>query len=129
MAFACEEIIGLLNKVKYPYNVNVLTQQKAMEVLQNLTILQRHISQILDERQSLMQAFSLLPICKKVYPTDANFFLTKVTDANRIYRYLVERGIIVRNRSKVTLCGECLRITVGLKEENRKLLAALRQYV
>ena len=129
MAFASEEIIGLLNKVKYPYNVNVLTQQKAMEVLQNLTILQRHISQILDERQSLMQAFSLLPICKKVYPTDANFFLTKVTDANRIYRYLVEHGIIVRNRSKVTLCGECLRITVGLKEENRKLLAALRQYV
>ena len=129
MAFASEAIIGLMNKVKYPYNVNVLTQRRAMEALQDLTLLQRHISQIMDERTALMKAFSLLPLCKKIYPTDANFFLAKVTDADRIYRYLVERGVIVRNRNKVVLCGDCLRITIGLKDENTKLLAALRQYV
>ena len=129
MAFASEDIIALMNKVKYPYNVNVLTQQRAMETLQNPTLLQRHVSQILEERTALMHSFALLPICKKVYPTDANFFLAKVTDANKIYRYLVERGIVVRNRSKVALCGDCLRITIGLKSENTRLLAALRQYV
>jgi len=129
MAFASKSIISLMNKVKYPYNVNVLTQQRAMETLQNLTLLQRHVAQILDERQALMRSFALLPICLKVYPTDANFFLAKVTDADRIYRYLVERGVVVRNRSKVALCGDCLRITIGLKEENTSLLAALRQYV
>jgi histidinol-phosphate aminotransferase len=128
MAFASEEIIGLMNKVKYPYNVNVLTQRRAIEALQDPTLLQRHISQIMDERQTLMKAFSQLPICKKVYSTDANFFLAKVTDADRIYRYLVERGVIVRNRNKVALCGDCLRITIGLKEENTKLLSALRQF-
>lgn len=129
MAFASEEIIGLFNKVKYPYNVNILTQQRAMEVLQNVTLLQRHISQIMEERVSMVKSFATLPMCKKVYPTDANFFLARVTDADKIYHYLVEKGIVVRNRNKVTLCGNCLRITVGLKDENTKLLAALRQYV
>ena len=129
MAFASVEIIGLMNKVKYPYNVNVLTQQRAMEVLRNQALLQQHISQIIAERQTLMQAFALLPICVKVYPTDANFFLAKVKGADRIYRYLVEHGVVVRNRSQVALCGDCLRITIGLKAENTKLLAALRQYV
>ncbi|MBQ0047279.1 MAG: histidinol-phosphate transaminase [Prevotellaceae bacterium] len=129
MAFASTEIIGLFNKVKYPYNVNVLTQQKALEVLGNVTLLQRHISMILEERDTLMQAFVTLPICKEIYPTDANFFLAKVTDADKIYRYLVGRGIVVRNRNRVNLCGECLRITIGTKDENTKLLAALRQYV
>lgn len=129
MAFASEEIIALFNKVKYPYNVNVLTQQKAMEVLSNATLLQRHIMMILEERGKLMQAFSTLPICKEIYPTDSNFFLAKVTDADKIYDYLVRRGIIVRNRNRVNLCGNCLRVTIGTKEENTKLLAALRQYV
>lgn len=129
MAFASTEIIGLFNKVKYPYNVNVLTQQKALEVLGNVTLLQRHISMILEERDTLMQAFVTLPICKEIYPTDANFFLAKVTDADKIYRYLVGRGIVVRNRNRVNLCGECLRITIGTKDENTKLLAALRQYI
>ena len=129
MAFASTDIIALMNKVKYPYNVNILTQQKALEVLKELTIYQRHLSQITDERGTLMDAFSILPICKKVYPTDANFFLAKMTDADGIYNYLVKQGIIVRNRSRVALCGNCLRITVGLKEENTALLAALRRYV
>jgi len=129
MAFASTDIIALMNKVKYPYNVNILTQQRALEVLKELTIYQRHLSQIIDERGTLMDAFSILPICKKVYPTDANFFLAKMTDADGIYNYLVKQGIIVRNRNRVALCGNCLRITVGLKEENTALLAALRRYV
>ncbi len=129
MAFACEEIIGLFNKVKYPYNVNVLTQQKAKEVLGNATLLARHISQIMEERSTLMQAFALLPLCEKIYPTDANFFLAKVKGADKIYDYLVRRGIIVRNRNRVNLCGDCLRVTIGTKDENTRLLAALRQFV
>ena len=129
MAFASADIIALMNKVKYPYNVNILTQQKAMEMLKDLTTYQRHLAEILSERETLIQAFAQLPICKKVYPTDANFFLAKVTDADNIYRYLVERGIIVRNRNRVALCGDCLRVTVGLKDENTALLAALRRYV
>ena len=129
MAFASTDIITLMNKVKYPYNVNTLTQQRAMEALKEATVFRRHLSLIVEERESLMHAFAQLPICKKVYPTDANFFLAKMTDADRIYRYLVERGIIVRNRSRVELCGGCLRITVGTKEENTALLSSLRKYV
>lgn len=128
MAFASEEIIGLFNKVKYPYNVNVLTQQKALDVLSDTLTLQRHISMILEERTKLMHAFSTLPVCKKIYPTDANFFLAKVDSADAIYDYLVRKGIIVRNRNKVSLCGNCLRVTIGTKDENTKLLAALRQF-
>lgn len=128
MAFAGTDIIALMNKVKYPYNVNILTQQKAMEVLRDLSTYQRHLSEILSERETLIPAFAQLPICQKVYPTDANFFLARVTDADSIYRYLVEKGIIVRNRNRVALCGNCLRITIGLKDENTALLAALRRY-
>ncbi|MBR6203063.1 MAG: histidinol-phosphate transaminase [Bacteroidaceae bacterium] len=129
MAFASTDIIALFNKVKYPYNVNVLTQKKAMEILTNVTLLQRHITMILEERVTLIKSLGLLPICKKVYPTDANFILVKVTDADSIYRYLVQKGVVVRNRNRVHLCGDCLRITVGTKDENTKLLSALRQYV
>ena len=128
MAFASVDIIGLFNKVKYPYNVNKLTQDCAMEELKDVTKIHRRIVQIKDARTTLMQAFSELPICQKVYPTDANFFLARVTDANAIYDYLVHRGIIVRNRNRVTLCGNCLRITIGTKDENTRLLSALRQY-
>lgn len=129
MAFASEEIIGLFNKVKYPYNVNKLTQDKAKEILSDQTLLLRNIRLILEERTHLMQSVSVLPICNKVYPTDANFFLARMTDAVGIYRYLVQKGIIVRNRNHISLCGNCLRITIGTKAENVKLLAALRQYV
>lgn len=128
MAFASGEIIGLYNKVKYPYNVNKLTQQQAKEVLAKPTELHKKLVLILEERASLMQAFAELPICTKVYPSDANFFLAKVTDANAIYNYLVDRGIIVRNRNRITLCQNCLRITVGTKHDNTELLSALRQY-
>ena len=76
----------------------------------------------------MIDAFELLPICEKVYPTDANFFLAKMTDATKIYNYLVDQGIIVRNRHRVQLCQNCLRITIGTKTENSELIAALRQY-
>jgi histidinol-phosphate aminotransferase len=129
MAFASKEIIALFNKVKYPYNVNELTQQKAMELLTDgMTKVCQRVNLILDERTTVMQAFAQLPLCEQVYPSNANFFLAKVTDANRIYNYLVDKGIIVRNRNFVHLCGNCLRMTIGTKEENTQLLSALRVY-
>ena len=128
MAFASTEIIELFNKVKYPYNVNKLTQDCALEELKDVTKIHQRIVMIKEARVYLMQAFAELPICVKVYPTDANFFLARVTDANAIYDYLVRHGIIVRNRHRVSLCGNCLRITIGTKDENVRLLSALRQY-
>lgn len=128
MAFASKEIVDIYNKVKYPYNVNLLTQQQAMEALKDPYEVDKWIKLLLQERRKLMENFRLLPICKKVYPTDANFFLAKMTDAQKIYDYLVEQGIIVRNRTRVALCQDCLRITIGTKSENTELMAALRKY-
>ena len=128
MAFAQREIIDIFNKVKYPYNVNLLTQQQAIEILDNPYDVEKWVTMLLQERRRLMEAFQLLPICEKVFPTDANFFLARMTDAQAIYDYLVNRGIIVRNRSRISLCQNCLRVTIGTKNENNELLAALRQY-
>ena len=128
MAFASKDIIGLFNKVKYPYNINYLTQQKALDMLADPYAVDQWVRILLAERTQLANAFSELPCCIGVYPTDANFFLAKVTDAQAIYDYLVREGIIVRNRTKVSLCGNCLRITVGTKNENNELLGALRKY-
>ena len=128
MAFASKEIIDIFNKVKYPYNVNLLTQQHALEILKDPYQVDEWVRVILQERGKVVAAFLDLPICEKVYPTDANFFLAKMTDAQAIYDYLVDKGIIVRNRNKVQLCGNCLRVTIGKKSENIELLAALRQY-
>ena len=128
MAFASKEIISIYNKVKYPYNVNLLTQKHAMEALRDPFQVDKWVKILLQERQRMIQSFMQLPICEKVYPTDANFFLAKMTDAQSIYNYLVERGVIVRNRTRVTLCNNCLRITIGTKGENNELLSALRQY-
>ncbi len=128
MAFASPEIIQIYNKVKYPYNVNLLTQRQAMEALKDPFEVDKWVKMLLVERTRLMAAFQDLPICEKVYPTDANFFLAKMTDAKSIYDYLVDKGIIVRNRTRIQLCNNCLRITIGMKGENNELLAALRQY-
>ncbi len=128
MAFAREDIIALFNKVKYPYNVNLLTQEQALEMLKRRFDVERWVNLLLRERGQVMSAFAELDICEKVFPTDANFFLAKVRGADEIYNYLVGKGIIVRNRSKVELCGDCLRITVGTPQENDRLLAALRTY-
>lgn len=128
IAFASRQIIDIFNKVKYPYNVNLLTQQQALELLSDPYEVDRWVKLLLEEREKVISAIVELPICEKVHPTDANFFLAKMTDATSIYNYLIDKGIIVRNRSKVQLCGNCLRITVGKKSENVELLAALRQY-
>lgn len=126
MAFAKEDIIGIFNKVKYPYNVNALTQEQAMKRLNDPQAVSQWVSILLQERGRMVEAFAELPICEKVYPTDANFFLAKVEDAQGTYDYLVEKGIIVRNRTRITLCNNCLRVTIGTREENNELLGALR---
>jgi histidinol-phosphate aminotransferase len=127
MAFASKEIIELFNKVKYPYNVNLLTQRQALEALSDPYQVDKWVRMLKLERDRMIEAFQLLPICEKVYPTDANFFLAKMNDAQGIYDYLVDKGVIVRNRTRVQLCQNCLRITIGTKTENNELIAALRQ--
>ena len=127
MAFASKEIIDLFNKVKYPYNINLLTQEHALEALKDPFEVDKWVRMLKQERDRMMEAFRLLPICQKVYPTDANFFLAKMDDAQKTYDYLVDRGIIVRNRTRIQLCHNCLRITVGTMVENNELVAALRQ--
>ena len=126
MAFASEDIIGLFNKVKYPYNVNLLTQEKALDLLGDFAAIDGWLAQIKREREHVLPALAELPIVQKVFPTDANFVLVRVTDANAIYRYLIEQGIVVRNRTRVQLCKDCLRITIGTRQENNELLGALR---
>jgi histidinol-phosphate aminotransferase len=128
MAFASPEIIALFNKVKYPYNINLLTQEQADKILDRRFEVEDWVRLLLQERAKVMKAFAELPICKKVYPSDANFFLALVSDAQAVYDYLVEKGIIVRNRTRVELCNNCLRITIGTKSENIELLSALRQF-
>ncbi|MBO4986132.1 MAG: histidinol-phosphate transaminase [Bacteroides sp.] len=128
MAFASEAIIALFNKIKYPYNVNLLTQQQALEMLRRSPEVGCWVATLKAERAYLMEEFSKLSLTKHVYPSDANFFLARVTDAVSIYNYLVSRGIIVRNRNSVSLCGNCLRITIGIRSENEALLKALREY-
>ncbi len=128
MAFASKDIINIYNKVKYPYNVNLLTQQQASEMLRDPYEVDKTVKVLLQERARLMLAFQELPICQQVFPTDANFFLARMSDAQKIYDYLVERGIIVRNRSRIQLCDNCLRITIGTRSENNELVAALRQF-
>lgn len=128
MAFASAEIIQIFNKIKYPYNVNLLTQQQALDTLRRQDEINHWVQTLLEERQYFIESLSKLPIVQKIYPTDANFFLALVEDADQIYHYLVETGIIVRNRSSVSLCRNCLRITIGTRQENDALLASLRNY-
>lgn len=128
MAFASAEIIGVLNKIKYPYNVNILTQKQALKALQNADQVRAWVKTLLTERTALIQALEKLPLVQHIYPTDANFVLVKVPDANALYHYLVEKSIIVRNRNTVSLCLGCVRITVGTPEENKTLLEELKQF-
>lgn len=128
MAFASPEIIGIFSKIKYPYNVNQLTQQQALEMLHRYYEIERWVKTLKEERRDLEGKFAALPCTVKMFPSDANFFLVRVTDAVRIYNYLVGEGIIVRNRNSVSLCGNCLRVTVGTRMENTKLIEALKKY-
>ena len=128
MAFASEAIIGILSKIKYPYNVNQLTQQQAIAMLHKYYEIERWIKTLKEERDYLEEEFAKLPCTVRMYPSDSNFFLAKVTDAVKIYNYLVGEGIIVRNRHSISLCCNCLRVTVGTRVENNTLLAALKKY-
>ncbi|MCD8284928.1 MAG: aminotransferase class I/II-fold pyridoxal phosphate-dependent enzyme [Prevotellaceae bacterium] len=128
MAFASPQIISFMNRVKYPYNISLPTQREALEVLKHRTEVEQWVRLILRERERVTAAFARLPLCQKVFPTDANFFLARVDGAESIYRYLISRGIVVRDRSRVRLCQECLRITIGTPEENDALLKALNDY-
>ncbi len=128
MAFASQEIISIFNKIKYPYNVNRLTQEQAIDMLRRYDEIERWIQTLKEERERLEKEFAKLPCTVKIFPSDANFFLARVTDAVKIYDYLVGRGIIVRNRNSVSFCGNCLRITVGTRSENERLVKALAEY-
>lgn len=125
MAFAALGIIQVLNKIKYPYNLNMLTQQKAMELLDKAQEKEGWVNTILVERETLQNALEKLPFVIKIYPSDANFLLVKMDDADGIYTKLTEQSVIVRNRSRVKLCDGSLRITVGSPEENSQLIKAL----
>ena len=128
MAFASEEIIALFNKIKYPYNINILTQQQAISVLQRKEEVAAWVALLRQERARLADELLQLPLTEKIFPSQANFILARVVDATAIYNYLVGQGIIVRNRHSVALCGNCLRITIGTPEENNTLLNAMKEY-
>jgi histidinol-phosphate aminotransferase len=126
MAFASKELIEIFNKIKYPYNVNIQTQEIALKVLQRVDDKDKAVKLIIEQRKKLADELGLLPVTIKVYPSDGNFLLVKMKDAPAAYRYLMNRKIIIRDRSKVTLCNNCVRITVGTPAENEKLIAALK---
>jgi len=127
MAFASPEIIAILSKIKYPYNINLLTQQKALEMLELAGQKEQWVETILQQKEVLKKELVKLPLVTRLYPSDANFILVKTIAAKKIYEALVERKIIVRDRSKVALCGEALRITVGSAIENGLLIQALKE--
>lgn len=128
MAFASPEIIELFNKVKPPYNINQLTQDAALAAMQDEAKVKEQINKILEERLRMKENLKSLDYIEQVYPSDANFILVRIKNSVGVYRYLVEQGIIVRDRSKVALCDSCLRITIGTSEENEQLYKTLLTY-
>ena len=126
LAFACPRTIQLMSRVKYPYNVNTLAQKAALEQLR--TPIESQIAEIIAERDRLAAWLPSLPFIRKVYPSEANFLLVQVSDADALYARLLQDGIIVRNRSRVPGCEGCLRITIGTPEENRRLTASLERF-
>ena len=126
MAFASPEIISLFNKVKYPYNINILTQNFVQSELDKIQLKEEWVKTLLAQRVYLVRELLKISFIEKIYPSDANFILVKVPDANNTYNKLVDQGIIIRNRNTVSLCNGCLRITIGTKEENNKLISALK---
>ena len=129
MAFAAPAIIDVLNKIKYPYNINLLVQNKALELMENEAEMRQEVKAILAERARMAKRLSEAPFGFEVFPSDANFLLVRVGDADQLYKALVDRGIIVRNRNRVQKCEGCLRITIGLPAENDLLLDALSEEV
>jgi len=128
ISFASEEIIQVMNKIKPPYNINQASQELALQALGELEQVNTMIREIVSERKHLEQQLQQLKLVQLVYPSDANFLLVKVSDARGIYKYLLDKAIVVRDRSRVELCEGCLRITVGTPAENEVLLKALADY-
>jgi histidinol-phosphate aminotransferase len=128
MAFASPEIIKILDKIKYPYNVNGVTQEIALQVLDRIDQKNKMVTEIIQQRELLKKELAKLPMVEKVYPSDANFMLVKVSSARSIYQYLLDYHIIVRDRSSALHCDNCLRITVGTPVENDKLIETLKKY-
>jgi len=127
MCIANTDLIAILDKIKPPYNINTMTQEVALQALENRSRKETWVKEIIEEREFLKERLAKLNAALQVYPSDANFLLVKVTHAKEIYQDLVKKGIIVRDRSNVMLCDECIRITVGAKEENRILIEALEK--
>jgi histidinol-phosphate aminotransferase len=128
MAFGSVEVVEVMNKIKPPYNINMMTTQEAINILGRAEEVRRRIDEIMIARDSLAEQLGRIPAVRKIYPSDANFLLVRVDDADRMYEYLKARNIIVRNRSTARGCGNCLRITVGTPAENDSLLRAMRNY-
>lgn len=126
MAFASPEIIHYFNKVKYPYNINQLTQNFVLDELKKVNLKNEWVEELIKQREHLVNGLQNNKFVETIHPSDSNFVLVRVTDANKLYQKFVESGIIVRNRHTVTLCNECLRITVGTEDENNTLLEALK---
>lgn len=128
MAFASQVIIDVFNKIKPPYNINAASQKLALEALNNVDQVNGWIKEIVTQREKLVEVLSSLPFVLKIYPSEANFILIKTNDPKRIYNYLTDHKIIIRDRSSVMLCEGSLRITVGTKEENKQLIEKLKLY-
>jgi len=128
MNFASTEIIDILNKIKPPYNINQATQELALKALDHVEDVNTMIKETVKERDVLGKELAQIPFVQNIYPSDANFVLAKMTDANAVYNFLKERGIVVRNRSNVILCEDCLRITVGTPDENQQLIQVMMSY-
>ena len=124
--YAATEIITVLNKIKPPYNINELTQQKALDRIVNFDIVKSEITNILSEKEVLTKQLLEVIFIQKIFPTDANFILIKVDDANKRYAQILEKGIVIRNRTNDALCENCLRITIGTTIENKKLIEVLK---
>ena len=127
MGFSSEKIINYLNKIKPPYNINLLTERKALEELYKIDEIEKNISIVLDQRNLLVSCLEKLDFVEKIYKSDANFLLVKVDNADLRYNQLLENGIVVRNRSNQPLCQNCLRITIGTKNENTSLIKTLNE--
>lgn len=127
LAYANEDIIRIMNKVKYPYNINKLTQEYAIDILSRGDQIKDWIKILLQEREVVAKQLEKVSCVEKIYPSDSNYLLIKVKDANATYNYLVNEGVIVRNRHNISLCMNCLRITIGSREENEAFIHALQK--
>jgi len=128
LGYASKEVVEILNKIKPPYNVNVLSQKIAKEALSNVGQKMSWVKAVLAQKETLVLALANLSLVERVYPSDANFILFKVKDADRLYEFLIQKGVVVRNRTNMQGCRNCLRVSVGTMEENIEFLEQLNEY-